>query len=237
VFRSPIIILTVYISVALGGYYTCGSECPEIIILRKSALGDAKDWLMNGCRFGLLICLVVGIIIRNQSNKAAIFGIIDQFKKISEESEASNPSEVKNNSSDYKSIGNNESSQVSGLGDRISEEMRKASSAILAEQVDNTPFSVIFLIQLVNCSIPAAVAILAKKYLIEYVEAGSGFLAPVFIIIYPCIITIRLHQRGVAPVSPTTYIGIWAYLILASILSYTALVMNFITTFFSGNSN
>ena len=84
-FRSPIIILAVYISVALGGYYTCGTECPEIIILRKSAEGDKTDILMNICRFGLLVCLVVGIIIRNQSNKAAIFGIVDQFKKIKED--------------------------------------------------------------------------------------------------------------------------------------------------------
>lgn len=230
-FRSPIIILAVYISVALGGYYTCGTECPEIIILRKSAEGDKTDILMNICRFGLLVCLVVGIIIRNQSNKAAIFGIVDQFKKINEEAEVTADSS-KQNASDYKSVGNGDSSQMSGLGDRISEEMRKASSAVLAEQVDNTPFIVIFLIQLVNCSVPAAVAILSKKYLIEYVEAGSGFLAPVFIIIYPCLITIRLHQRGVAPVSPQMYIGIWAYLIVAAILSYTALIFNFYDSFF-----
>lgn len=230
-FRSPIIILAVYISVALGGFYTCGTKCPEIIINRNPADPDDRDWLMNGCRLALLVCLVVGIIIRNQSNKAAIFGIIDQFKKISEESEA--PDANKQNTSDYKTVGNTETSQMSGLGDRISEEMRKASSAVLAEQVDSTPFGVIFLIQLVNCSIPAAVAILSKKYLLIYVEAGSGFLAPVFIIIYPCLITIRLHQRGVAPVSPTTYIGIWAYLVLASVLSYTALGMNFYYTFFT----
>lgn len=164
--------------VAVGGFYTCGDQCDEIIINRENR-PDAKDYIMDLCKVSLLVCLVVGIIIRNQSNKAGIFGIIDQFKKIGNEEPVQ-----KGLSNETISVSPGEvSDSASG---KLSEELRNASSAVLNEQIDNTPFWVIVIVQFLNSLIPAATAILVKDDLINYVESGSGFLAPVFMIIYPC---------------------------------------------------
>lgn len=176
ILRSPFIPLLIYVTVAVGGFMTCGDQCAEIIINRENRPGT-KDLLMDIAKVTLLVCLVVGIIIRNQSNKAGIFGIIDQFKKISEETNEAAPSVA------YESVGAVENDSATG---KLSEELRKASSQVLNEQIEKTPFIKIFFIQLINSAIPAVTAILVKDDLINYVEAGSGFLAPVFMIIYPC---------------------------------------------------
>ena len=126
--------------------------------------------------------MVVGIIIRNQSNKAAIFGIVDQFKKINEDTvapQAPLTGVVSINSSSDDLTGSN-------AGAKLQENMDKASSVILKEEMDKTPAVTMFFVQLFNSLVPAVTAILVKDALIKYVEAGSGFLAPVFIIIYPC---------------------------------------------------
>lgn len=176
ILRSPFIPLIIYITVAVGGFFTCGDQCAEIIINRETR--SDKDILMDLAKAALLICLIVGIIIRNQSNKAGIFGIIDQFKKISEESETIAPSVA-----NYESVNPLENDSATG---KLSDELRKASSQVLNEQIEKTPFVKIFFIQLANSAVPAITALLVKDDLINYVEAGSGFLAPVFMIIYPC---------------------------------------------------
>ena len=225
--------IVVYLSVAIGGYLTCGNKCDQIIINRTTP-EEWKDLMMSIFKMALLVCLVVGIIIRNQSNKAGLFGIMDQFKKINEEAEIVQISNDKRISDDQLSNNNGSETQAGdNQNAQLSEELNKASSVVLQEEIDSTPLTTIIIVQFFNSLIPAITAILAKENLIQYVEAGSGFLAPVFIIIYPCLITIRLHQRGVAPVSPTMYIFIWVYLILATLGSYTCLVMNIIDKFIS----
>jgi Transmembrane amino acid transporter protein len=228
IFWSPFIPLVVYLTVAVGGYLTCGDKCDEIII-NRSHPESSSDTLMNIAKLMLLICLVVGIIIRNQSNKAGLFGIIDQFQKIQDEEPAKN---VSGSEKDAISMGVRDTSKPTindSASGKLSDELRNASTMVLNQKIESKPTAVILLVQLVNSMIPALTAVLVKDDLITYVEAGSGFLAPVFIIIYPCLITIRLHQKGVAPVSPTMYIFIWAYLIFGSAASYACLVMNVVT--------
>ena len=181
ILRSPFIPLIIYITVAVGGFLTCGDQCSEIIINRENRPGE-NDYLMDVAKVTLLVCLVVGIIIRNQSNKAGIFGILDQFKKINEENVQVSNIAVK----EYESVSPTENDSATG---KLSEELRKASSEVLTQQIDQTPFITIFFVQLINSAIPAVTAFLVKDDLINYVEAGSGFLAPVFMIIYPCRLT------------------------------------------------
>jgi hypothetical protein len=175
--------LVVYMLVAVGGFFTCGDQCNEIIINRDIRPAD-NDYLMDASKVSLLVCLVVGIIIRNQSNKAGIFGIIDQFKKIGTDELVQKTMLCESNAKISVSPSDG------GIGDsasgQLSEQLRNASSAILTEQIDNTPFWVIVIVQFFNSLVPAVTAILVKDDLINYVESGSGFLAPVFMIIYPC---------------------------------------------------
>ena len=230
VLRSPFIPLVIYVTVAIGGFYTCGTKCPPIII-NRNRLDTQSDIFMDIAKFALLICLVVGIIIRNQSNKSAIFGIIDQYQKLSQEDEQTDSNLQSRPTLRDPSL--EEKSPLSGQGSRLSDQMKRASSQILTDKIDNTPLPIMLLVQFVNATIPAAVALLVKDNLVTYVEGGTGFLAPVFIVIYPCLITIKLHQRGVATVSPTAYIGVWVYLVVGSIACYITLIMNFYYQYFS----
>lgn len=228
VLTSPYIPLIIYITVAIGGFYTCGTKCPPIII-NRDRLDGQSDLFMDIAKFALLVCLVVGIIIRNQSNKAAIFGIFDQYQKLGDNgarSDLSAPGQRIMTDS-----GMEDKSPLSRQGSRLSDEMQRASTQILNQRIDSTPPSLMLLVQVINATIPAGVAILVKDNLVKYVEGGTGFLAPVFIIIYPCLITIKLHQRGVSPVSPTAYIGTWFYLIVGSVLCYFTLLMNLYYTY------
>lgn len=169
--------------VAVGGFYTCGDQCDEIIINRENR-PDAKDYLMDLSKVSLLVCLIVGIIIRNQSNKAGIFGIVDQFKKIGTDEPVAKG--IVGEPNDKISVSPSDPAIGDSASGKLSDELRNASSAVLTEQIDNTPFWVIVTVQFLNSLIPAATAILVKDDLINYVESGSGFLAPVFMIIYPC---------------------------------------------------
>lgn len=140
--------------------------------------------LMNFAKIGLLVCLVVGIIIRNQSNKAGVFGIADQFKKINQHQAVTVVAQT-DRSVKYDQLSSAASENDSASG-KLSEEIQKASSVVLNEEIEKTPFTVMILVVLINSLIPAVTAILVKDDLVNYVETGSGFLAPVFIIIYPC---------------------------------------------------
>jgi hypothetical protein len=167
--------------VAIAGYLSCGNMSPEIIINREVEPGD-RDYAMNLAKFSLLICLIVGVIIRNQSNKAGLFGIIDQFQKLKEESEPE-----KNSINDKLSAtGNNDSDANPSASGKLSEEINKASSLVLQEKIQEYSATTVFIVQFFNSLVPAITAILVKDDLINYVESGSGFLAPVFMIIYPC---------------------------------------------------
>lgn len=122
--------MIIYITVAVGGFYTCGDKCPEIII-NRDPLPDSKDYLMNFCKVMLLVCLVVGIILRNQSNKAGIFGILEEFKKINEDVA---PSMQIN--SDYSNTEGRASIETEGIPNasatgKLSDEIRRASSQVL----------------------------------------------------------------------------------------------------------
>lgn len=165
----------------MGGFYTCGDQCDEIIINRDHRPGN-NDIAMDLAKVALLVCLIVGIVIRNQSNKAGIFGILDQFKKINE-NESVRQEVV---SIAYEQVANNPNQVSDSASGKLSDELRNASSEVLNQKIDSTPFWQIILVQFINSFIPAATAMLVKDDLINYVESGSGFLAPVFMIIYPC---------------------------------------------------
>ena len=134
-FYSPIIPIIVYLSVAIGGYQTCGNKCDQIIINRATP-SDWKDIPMNIFKLALLVCLVVGIIIRNQSNKAALFGIVDQFKKINKETEGEIMVGDKRVSEDQLSANGSQTQTNNNENLQLSEEINKASSVVLQQEID-----------------------------------------------------------------------------------------------------
>lgn len=153
---------------------------------------------MNFAKLMLLICLFVGIIIRNQSNKAGLFGIIEEFKKINTEQDAQLALNDSNGPRmSYESSPINVSASATG---KLSEEIMRASSMVLKEKIEKQSVYTIVFVQLINSLVPAVTAILVKDNLVTYVEAGSGFLAPVFLIIYPCkLTTLTRHHHYPSP--------------------------------------
>jgi amino acid permease len=233
VFWSPVIPLITYVAISLGGFFTCGDKCPSIISNRSYPEGF-DDTLMNIAKLSSLLCLVVANILRNQSNKNSIFELIDQWKKWREERQLAKESPhlfAQAAAADSYTQDHSAGSMNDSSADQSEEvdEGRRTSLTLLMEEVDEQPFYVNFLVQLFNCSVPAVTAILAKDHLIKFVAGCIGFLAPVFMIIYPCLITIKLYQTRQIRLSKCMYYFIWAYLFVASLGTYLALVINLIT--------
>ncbi len=225
VFWGAVIPLIVYLLVSIGGFLSCGDLCKDVIINRRTPPGF-NDILMDVCKLLLIVCLVFGNILRNQSNRASIMDLWEQYKTYRLEKK----SKSTRGNSDAPGLQENLQPAV----DHQDEQGTESSNPVKKEQIRNIReeapfFKVVLPLQLVNCFIPAASAILAKDSLIKYVASGTGFLAPIFMIVYPCLITIRLHQKKVLPVSMLKYRLIWAYLILATGFTYIALVINLIT--------
>ena len=233
VFWSPVIPLLVYVAISLSGFFTCGDKCPSIISNRSHPDGF-DDTLMNIAKISSLLCLAVANILRNQSNKNSIFELVDQCKKWREERELGKESSnlpfaqvpvdsyTQENSSG--SLNDSSADQAEEI-----DEGRRTSLTLLLEEVQEQPFYVTFLVQLFNCSVPAVTAILAKDHLIKFVAGCIGFLAPVFMIIYPCLITIKLYQTRQIKLSRAMYYFVWVYLYAATLGTYIALVINLIT--------
>lgn len=80
VYASPIIPLIVYLLVAIGGFYSFGTEVNEIVLNTPMEPGKS-DLARNFLRCGLVVCLLVGITIRNQSNRANIVGFVEEYRK------------------------------------------------------------------------------------------------------------------------------------------------------------
>ncbi len=230
---SPVIPLIIYVSISVGGFYTCGDKCPSIISNRLHPEGF-NDTLMNIGKLSSILCLVVANIMRNQSNKNSLFEFVDQCKKWREERELGRESlnsafarpAVDSYVQDNSTGSMNDSS--ADQSEEI-EEGRRTSVTLLLEEVDEQPFYVHFFVQLFNCLVPTVTAVLAKDHLIEFMAGSIGFLAPVFMIIYPCLITIKLYQTRQIKLSRCMYYFVWAYLIFATLGTYIALVINLIT--------
>lgn len=75
----------------------------------------------------LLVCLVVGIILRNQSNKAGIFSILEEFKKINSEDTGPSLQINDSNSEGRVSIETGGIPNASASG-KLSDEIKRASS-------------------------------------------------------------------------------------------------------------
>ena len=82
------------------------------------------------------------------------------------------------------------------------------------------------LVNWLNAGVPSLLSILFADHFLDYVEAAAGFLAPAFLIAFPCLITIELHRSGKNKIHPGLYTAVWVYMIGGLVASYVCLVMN-----------
>lgn len=104
--------------------------------------------------------------------------------------------------------------------------LNKNSSVSDAVKGPNRGFWKPILINWLMAGIPSLTAILLANHFLAYIESAAGFLAPVFLILFPCLLTIKLHKEGKAPLSDIQYKLIWVYLIVGMAWSYMALSVN-----------
>jgi uncharacterized membrane protein YraQ (UPF0718 family) len=228
VFWGTVIPLVIYLLVSIGGFLTCGDLCQDVIINRLTPLGF-DDTLMDVCKLLLIVCLVVGNIIRNQSNKSSLFDLWEQYNLYCHEKNLQyfrrKIDELGLREKLHSAVA--QETQDQEKPHRNTAQMKKVKAESLEDEVSF--IRVVLPLQFVNCFIPAVTAILTKDNLIKYVASGTGFLAPIFMILYPCLITIRLHQTKVVQLSLLKYRLVWVYLIVATGFTYIALVINLIT--------
>ena len=153
----------------------------------------------------LLLSLLVGITLRTQSNRAGLFGIIDRIKML------------KNN--EYKKF------DLKEIEEKM-KSMNKNSSLADAVKGPNRGFWKPILVNWLMAGVPSLTAILLANHFLAYIESAAGFLAPVFLILYPCLITIKLHKDGKAPLSGLSYMLTWVYMGVGLLWSYFALFVN-----------
>lgn len=156
----------------------------------------------------LLGTLLVGITLRTQSNKAGVFGIMDKIKLLG--------------SDEYK---NQKKFDVKEFEEKL-KSMSKRSSVEDVDKGPNRGYWMPILMSWLMAGLPSLTAILLSNNFLPYIETSAGFLAPIFLILLPCLITIKLHTDKKAPLSDLQYYGIWLYMIVGLGWSYFALAVN-----------
>jgi len=203
VVRAPIIPLIIYLGVSGAGYLSLGSNTPAVIIDREP-LPNSKDVLMNICKAGLLVTLIVANTLRIQLDRTCLLEIYDKFIIMQKGKDPSN-----------------KTPSHSVVKKAMSEGQQLTISDIMKEK--DRGFFLPVLLNWLHAGIPAILGIMLSNYIIAYIEMAAGLLAPVFLVYYPCKIILKLAKQGKLELGKINYYWIWFYLIFMSVLSYSCL--------------
>lgn len=176
VLGAVILPLMLYILVAVAGFMSCGDQCPDLIVNR---MFYGSDQAMAFAKLGLLACLLVGVIIRINTASSTYISLLRQVR------DARQNIKIDANTKFHKVP----ISQASSL-DLSSIELTEIQSQDTPPSADsNSRFPggrVSLLLILITAGVPALIAALVRKLLVAYVESAVGFLAPLFIVVFPC---------------------------------------------------
>ena len=160
---------------------------------------------MTIARILLIVALLVGIVIRSCTNSVYLDNLIKKIKLLRLAS--SNKAVA---GSEYNAIEN--------------------SLGSLAEQKDNIKNA-----ELTDCTrtiyrfvmglIPAVLACLLEKTIIDFVETAAGFLAPPFIIIFPACLCLKMYKNGDQGISKSTSYFAWFMIIVVGVGSYICVTL------------
>lgn len=163
-----------YVVVATAGFVSCGDQCPDLIINREL---PRRDLMMGIAKISLFMMLIVGVILRINTTNSTIESLIRQLTSNEDKREYS-----------FSSI-EKDSGQLNNL-DQSSVELTSSNyiDTTPSEKPPPTkPRSLLVIPRLFLIAvIPAFVAVLVRNFLVVYLESAVGFLAPLFIIVFPC---------------------------------------------------
>jgi amino acid permease len=75
IFASILIPTVCYFGIGIAGYSICGSQCPDVIINMLPPPGFSNP-IIEYCKLLFVLCLMVGIILRNQISHTSILKVI-----------------------------------------------------------------------------------------------------------------------------------------------------------------
>lgn len=175
VFGAVILPLMLYVLVSVAGFASCGNQCPDIIVNRQLY---GNDYTMAFAKLGLLACLVVGIVMRVNSATSTYIALLNEIRYGHQKvAGGSNPK--------FQKVSFSQTTSLHKSSDELSEVKFPESSPVddqnVAPVTKASP-----LIVLINAGLPALVAAFIRKILVAYVQSAVGFLAPLFIVVFPC---------------------------------------------------
>lgn len=148
--------------------------------------------------------LIVGIIIRSNTNESNLDQIFKQIRKINHDR---NMSKTKVISGHF----------LSGTSSSFDADVMFHKELTPARRI---------LYRGIMGAVPALCSTFLTQKVIGYLSTASGFLAPPFVIIFPCLLTIALYRRGAIFLNKFWYILLWVYLIVFGFGSYIVVILN-----------
>jgi len=160
---------------------------------------------MTIARILLIVALTVGIVIRSCTNCIYLDNLIKKIKIIRLTSSQKAVSDT-----EYNNIENS-----SGSLDTQKEIIKKAELSDCTRTVYRFIMGVI----------PAVLACLLEKTIIDFVETAAGFLAPPFIIIFPACLCLKMYKNGEKGISKSTTYFAWFMIIVVGVGSYICVTL------------
>ena len=224
----PIII---HLVASIGGYLSCGDQCPDFFLNREVSEKDTDNLMMLSKMF-MMLCFVLGVVFRNQINQEYLISacegagsnsILTRIRRIYNsriQNDNNQPSPdthaIENNHKPEKTLQQQKELPENENTIKIPEQIKSNKNEPQPIRVEGTrknplnKFETFFLC-FINASIPGLGAILIRKDLLNSIKIAFGFFAPILVIIFPCVITFSLHKKGAFPISPISAVPCWAW--------------------------
>ena len=211
---SVFIPLVCYLVISVAGYSICGDKCPNVVINMAAPPGYSNP-IIEYSKLLFVLCLMVGIILRNQISHTSVIDILKSYRQ---SDETLIPKELREiEMEDFRESGQRL------LGDQ------QTSPSSKKEESSQVEF---YLSGVLNSFLPVAFALGIQQNVFKHIQTGYGFFAPIIIIVFPCRMTLKLHSSNRIQLSGRALTATYYYMYIMTFISYLCLVANLIKNYF-----
>ena len=208
---SKVIPLVSCLGVAVAGYSICGDQCPDLIINMKPPV-DGSNPIIDYCKLLLVICLVVSIILRTQISHTSLIKAIQYICRDMDSS-----------------IGMETASLL--VLDPNAEVHHQADARL--GRITQEPSAILYYTSAMgNACIPVFFALLIHKDFLKHLQASFGLISPILMIVFPCRMTLRLHEARLIEASVVHIRAVKSFMAVLTVLSYVCLAVYLLDIYF-----